>query len=638
MLHLTKVLPVRLKLNHLGKKVPLGGMNKANRVDYRDDMENFAIYMEDYPDIVVLDLDTRPHALEHYKDITYTHKTRKGWHCFFKNTYNMTNKRQNQKEKFDVLCGKNWIFYDYDDPDVAQYTEYNQLPLVDMPPELYDKIKIKASDVGEAVLDEYIVEPLMHKLKSNKSLFDQREKRWIPGLTIGENGAEYDSSALAWGLINELLAYTDEPLHISKFLKLIPSIAEKHSTIPYLTQYGEDQGSIGKAKKLIYRSKSLNYRPLSDFRAVSLSNKTVYADINQQKFRSKQFVDMYVLKHTDIDLLNEFVASYPEVAFRPDLPNKFNKGVYNLFNGFIEPHEGNGHEQYLEFIRKGICSDNEEHYNYLMDYMAHMVQKPTARPDVAIVLYGHDKGTGKDTFHQLLGRIFMNGGYSKLTEETLMGRFNRPMEDCLLGYAEELVFGGSHKEDSKLKSLITSSTHTIERKGFESYEVSNFIRLVVTSNSSRPVKATDGERRYFALTPSLLYKADFQFWDDLYTNFDASNLLYFLQHRYIEKFQPRNIPHSEHLSTIVEENKDQLTVVIEDWWDNVYDDHVIITKELYDMMEFDKRYITLRQFTSRLFSVCGKGKFKKSFNGKLGNHYVITDHKPEPKFDEDFSN
>ena len=93
MLNLTKVLPINLRLDETGKKVPVGGMHPSQRIDYEPGMKNFAIYMEDYPDIIVLDLDTKDHPLKHYIDITYSHETRKGWHCFFQNTFNIYHKR-----------------------------------------------------------------------------------------------------------------------------------------------------------------------------------------------------------------------------------------------------------------------------------------------------------------------------------------------------------------------------------------------------------------------------------------------------------------------------------------------------------------------------------------------------------------
>ena len=631
MLHLTKVLPVELKLDSRGKKIPVGGMYAKNKINYKPGMHNFAIHLLDYPDIVVLDLDSRDHPLKKYIDKTYTHKTRKGWHCFFRNTYKITTKRQKQKEKFDLLAGNNWCFYDYNDPEVAQYIEYNQLPIVDMPQELFELVKTKASDLGEKPLSRFIPQPLLNVLKTNKSLWNPSIKKWRPGLIrIVDNVADYDSSALAWAIINELLAYTDEPEHIAAVLKLIPEIGEKHSTIDYLTSFGNG-GSIGAAKRHITANKKINWRPLSDFRAIRLGDKTAYVDISDNTVVKKESLRLFTLPKTKVELIEEFLETYHNVDFRPDIPHKFYDNLYNLFEGFVEPEIGNDHEMYLEFLKDVVCDNNEEHYNYLLNYIAHIVQKPEERPDVAIVLFGHQKGTGKDTFHVLLGRILKGNGYVPLSHESLFGRFNKQLESALIGSAEELVFGGSHKEDSALKRVITMDKHTIERKGFEPYTINNYLRLIITSNSNQPVRATDGERRFFALKPNIKRKNDYDYWTELYNNFNPKHLMNYLLTVDISEFNPRKIPLSENLQEIIDHNKDRVTEMIETWWDEVaYSGIRLSTKQLFQTIvsesEVHNKYITLRQFTSLVFEICGKQHFLKSFNKEMKSHYQIVNH------------
>jgi len=608
MLKLTKVLPIKIRLNEQGKKIPIGGMKAENRIMYEEGMKNFAIYLADYPDIVVLDLDTRDHPLDFYKDKTYTHKTRKGWHCFFKNTFNITSKRQKQKDKFDLLAGHNWCFYDYNDPGVAQYLEHNQLPIVDMPQELYEAVKTRAKDLGENTLKRFISSPLMDHLKSgDTNLWDHKHSKWRID----------NSSDLAWAVVKELIPYTDEIEHIRTILDEIDQIGDKHSTDGYISRL------INDAKHDTSTTKKINWRPLTDFRAVYLGNKVMYADIDRNTVEDKSFIKFCSAPHTKVNKLEEFVEIYPQVEFAPHLANKFNENVYNLFNGFIEPEEGPGHEQYLDYILHVICRNNSEYYDYLIKYMAHMVQKPSEKPDVAIVLFGESKGTGKDTFHEMLGEIFKSGGYNHLTEKTLMGGFNRVLETTLLGVAEELVFGGSHREDSRLKSLITAAKHEIERKGIDTFSVANYIRLIVTSNSARPVRATDGERRYFALSPSFSRKGDISYWSRLRSNFNPRHLMHYLSTLDIstDEFNPRNYPATEFLQEIIDMNKDKTVEGIEMWWEEVKHDDWVDTKEVYEEIVVDQKYMTYRQFSRKLFNVVGKENLKKSFNKDRGNGY-----------------
>jgi len=114
--------------------------------------------------------------------------------------------------------------------------------------------------------------------------------------------------------------------------------------------------------------------------------------------------------------------------------------------------------------------------------------------------------------------------------------------------------------------------------------------------------------------------------------------LYMLQHRNIDYFDTvEDLPKTEALQEIVENNKSQIEVVIEDWWEEKYNGDIVLTKELYEQLEFDKRYETLRQFTSKLFRICGKDRFKKTTSKNYGNHYVIQDHQEAPKYQEDYN-
>ena len=613
MIQLTQVLPIQLKLNDKGKKIPIGGMNKSDRKDYIVGMQNFAIYMADYPEIVVLDLDTKDHPLLKYIDMTYTHETRKGWHCFFQNTFEITRKRQMQKDKFDLLAGNNWIFYDYNDPEVAFYKEYNQLPLAPMPSELYDMVKVRATETDGKIVEEFIPTPLIANLKSKKNnLWDSTKNKWIID----------NSSDLAYAVMMTTIPYTDVPEHLVKILELIPEIDEKHSKPDYMERL------IKNVKQDISKHKAISWRPLSDFRLCIYGEKKVYADIDNKVLQGFAHVDVITLPNTNIDLLQQFVATYTTVEFNPRLTSKFNHGVYNLFNGFIdisdmtEDIEYHDHEKYLDMILHAICDNDHSYYDYLLNYMAHLVQKPWEKPDVAIVLYG-SKGTGKDTFHVLMGQMFQAGGYINITDQMLTGRFNKPLESCILGVAEELVFGGSHKEDSKLKRLITGKAHTIEGKGKEPIEVNNYLRLIVTSNHARPVRATDGERRYFALSPSEVYKDNHEFWKELYSNFNPKHLLYFLQHRDISGFNTRELPASRYLQDIINENKDPLTEAIELWWEEVANGDIMLPGHLYDTLVEDKKYVTKRQLTTKVFHICGKEHFRKAFSNEYKSHYVV---------------
>ena len=52
-----------------------------------------------------------------------------------------------------------------------------------------------------------------------------------------------------------------------------------------------------------------------------------------------------------------------------------------------------------------ICDGDIELFEYLLDYVAHMLQRPEEKPGVMVVLLG-SQGTGKGLFFQILQRVW----------------------------------------------------------------------------------------------------------------------------------------------------------------------------------------------------------------------------------------
>ncbi len=628
-------MPIKLRMGSDNKKEIVGGLSPNNAIQYKKGMKNFAIYMPHYPDIVVLDLDTRDHKLDFYKDKTYTHKTRKGWHCFFYNTFNMDSKRQFNKDKFDILCGPNWIFYNYNNPDVAQYLEYNQLPIVDFPQELYDTIKTTIPGSYTKDAGRFIVAPIIDRLRKISNLYNPGNKK----VQAHWHNDAMESSEFSLAVVKETLPYTDIPEHHVSILTQINNEAIETNGQPVMSekQFMRDdlvEGKLKKGKAEFWLTRSVNWRPLSDFRIVFVGGKKQYLDIDNRKIVDKSYIDTVANPtYRPIDILDRFVPKYDDTEFLPHEEDIFVKDTYNLFHGFIGEQVGNDHELFLQYVMTDICSGNELYYNYIIEYLAHMVQYPNQLPGVAIVLHGTAKGTGKDSLHKLVGRLFKKGGYVYITKQ-MLDRFNGPLQHCLLGGFEELTFGGSHKDDDNMKTLITRERHPIEHKGINgTVEVKNYIRLIITSNKPQPVKATEGERRYFVLEPSEIHKGDKEYWKALNKSFDkdkaAQNLLYYLRRLEIKTFEPNcEPPITNELLDLIEESLDPIESVLIEWWNTTYKGYRFTAKDLYLELGFDDKYFTHHKLTRRIKSLLGKDSIKKGSNADLGNHLIVVD-RPE---------
>lgn len=196
-------------------------------------------------------------------------------------------------------------------------------------------------------------------------------------------------------------------------------------------------------------------------------------------------------------LIWEKRREYPGgVVFRPD--GNAPADAYNLWRGWaVEANTTASCRLFLDHVREVICNGNEAHFQWVLGWMAHMVQRPGEKPRSAIVLRG-EKGAGKDIVAVYLSRLMHRTAYLNTSDQdAVWGQFNGAIANKLLLHLEEAFFGGDHRADSRIKNLITAETQTINEKHAPVFTVASFHRLFITSNELRVVNSTAGERRYF---------------------------------------------------------------------------------------------------------------------------------------------
>ncbi len=126
------------------------------------------------------------------------------------------------------------------------------------------------------------------------------------------------------------------------------------------------------------------------------------------------------------------------VVFDPSgRPSK--KGVFNLWEGFgVKPSPAGSWSLLREHIRVVICHNNEGHFNYFMGWMAHGVQHPEIKADVAIVMQHDKEGVGKGIVARSYKRLFGQHGMHIVERKHLTGNFNIHLMDCVYLFADEV--------------------------------------------------------------------------------------------------------------------------------------------------------------------------------------------------------
>ena len=233
---------------------------------------------------------------------------------------------------------------------------------------------------------------------------------------------------------------------------------------------------------------------------------------------------------------------YLDYVFDPS--GKTSSHIYNSFKGWpVSPRAGSC-ALYLDHIKTIICDGDEELYEYLVAWMAHLVQKPTEKPGVALVLLG-GQGVGKGEFVRHFAHLL--GPYATQVSDInhLVGQFNSHLINTMLIFVDEALWGRDKKNEGKLKALITEKTLTFEKKYVEAMRKKNYSRFIFASNEEHAVPMATDDRRMVAMNVSEARKNDHAYFraiDDQMLNGGYEALMHKLLNLDLSNFEIRKKP------------------------------------------------------------------------------------------------
>ena len=300
--------------------------------------------------------------------------------------------------------------------------------------------------------------------------------------------------------------------------------------------------------------------------------------------------------------------------------------TYNLWRGFAVSPKLGPCPTIEAHLRAVICSGNDEHYQWLLKWMARCVQHPGKPAEVAVVFRGL-KGTGKGMVGQIMIGIFRGHELHITQSKHLVGSFNAHLIDALFLFLDEAVWGGDKQGEGVLKALITEPTLMIEPKGVDAFAMPNRLKIVMSSNNEWVVPASSDERRYFVLDVSDIRKGDYAYFEKLKAAIDGEELSAFLNKLLnldLTHFNHRNPPHTAGLNQQKLIGADSLqkfwmdcltagTIVnmgMDDWPTSVPRDELHEAYVEHAHMHGDRRPLTSEQFGARLRQLCPDGTLK----------------------------
>ncbi len=309
---------------------------------------------------------------------------------------------------------------------------------------------------------------------------------------------------------------------------VLNQLNKKHAVIAYANRVLIMAEGIDPALK----RRTFNFTSASDFR-LFYSNRWVTVPTDD-KFKTMRWPDFW--------LDNTHRRQYVGMTF---VPGKAPDGYLNLWTGFsIKPRAGDC-ELLKQHVLEVLCSGDQEKFDYLWRWCAHMVQRPYEMAEVAVVLRG-TQGTGKNTFVDALGYT-LGRHYVPLTQSNqLCGRFSAHLLDALLVFANEAIWGGDKQAEGALKSMITDPVQTIEAKGKDALTVPNYKRVIAASNENWAAPRGIDDRRFYCLDVSPHRKGDTKYFAAVHAELNNGGheaLLYDLLSVDIKDWHPRgNMP------------------------------------------------------------------------------------------------
>lgn len=237
--------------------------------------------------------------------------------------------------------------------------------------------------------------------------------------------------------------------------------------------------------------------------------------------------------------------TFDRITFAPGQPTASTK-VYNLWRGFSVAASPGNWSLLRQHIVDIICHGNTGEFDYVMGWMATLVQKPDRPGEVALVIKG-GRGAGKGTLARAMLRLFGQHGMQINNGKHITGNFNSHLRDCVMLNVDEGFWAGDKQAEGVLKGLITEPTLTVEGKGRDAITAPNYLHIIITSNEDWVVPAGPDERRFAVFNASNQQQKNEAYFSALYDQLDNGGyeaMLHDLLNYDLSRFSVRRVPNT----------------------------------------------------------------------------------------------
>lgn len=225
-----------------------------------------------------------------------------------------------------------------------------------------------------------------------------------------------------------------------------------------------------------------------------------------------------------------------------------------------------GLDCWIEFLERLFPVESER--KYIIQFLAHLIQRPEERPSFAIMLTS-EQGTGKGVlFSEILypllsGQAVQNSDYS-----TFLGKHSNSLDGTLLCMLDDPK--SNHPTTmTKLKSRISEPYIHIERKFESPRTIPTFTRIILASNELTPITLTDNDTRRWYVPFYIKHKVDRyetqSFIKKMLQEISLDAIYHWLNEQSLEGFDHKSPPETKTLRDILYRSKPEIETEIDEF-------------------------------------------------------------------------
>jgi hypothetical protein len=205
-------------------------------------------------------------------------------------------------------------------------------------------------------------------------------------------------------------------------------------------------------------------------------------------------------------LNDENIRLYRRLVFVPN-DYDYDKEDYNSWRGFAQeevklPDDFNINDnKYINDFKaflNNLCNGETKCINYFIAWMANIIQNPSERACVCLILYSLDEGVGKNMVIKTLEKCLGSGYVNYITDvaNQLFGKHSSAEMNKLLIVMNEVKGKDTYANTDIFKSRITDDKREVELKGKDTIQINNYASYIINTNNLNMVNAGEKDRRY----------------------------------------------------------------------------------------------------------------------------------------------